>query len=159
MPSKKARDHDRLSSLATAAGVFAHEVANPVNGIGMSVQLLEKEFLPKQDLPPLLRESIVEANKEIARLSLLLRDFRSFARTQFVDFQQTDLSTLVQEVLAPEIVLFSNSEVRVKSDLKGLPPIVLDREKMKQVILNLCQNAVEAMPQDGCLTLKGYLQR
>jgi signal transduction histidine kinase len=154
---QKARDHDRLSSLATTAAVFAHEVANPLNGIGMSVQLLEKELLQIHDLAPLLRESIVEANKEIGRLSSLLRDFRSFARTQFVEFQRTDLSTLIQEVLAPEMVLFSNSGVRVKSDLDGLPPIMLDRDKIKQVILNLCKNALEAMPEGGCLTLKGYL--
>ena len=154
---QKARDHDRLSSLATAAAVFAHEVANPLNGIGMSVQLLEKEFLQRHDVSPVLRESIVEANKEIARLSSLLRDFRSFARTQFVEFQPTELSTLVQEVLAPEMVLFSNSGVRVRSYLGGLPPIMLDPDKMKQVILNLCKNAVEAMPQGGCLTVKGYL--
>jgi nitrogen-specific signal transduction histidine kinase len=114
---QKARDHDRLSSLATTAAVFAHEVANPLNGIGMSVQLLEKELLQIHDLSPLLRESMVEANKEIGRLSSLLRDFRSFARTQFVEFQLTDLSTLIQEVLAPEMVLLSNSGVRVKSDL------------------------------------------
>jgi two-component system, NtrC family, sensor histidine kinase HydH len=154
---QKARDHNRLSSLATAAAVFAHEIANPLNGIGMSVQLLEKELLQRHDVSPFLRESIVEANKEIARLSSLLRDFRSFARTQFVEFQPTDLSKLVQEVLAPEMVLFSNSGVRVRSHLSGLPPIMLDPDKMKQVILNLCKNAVEAMPQGGCLTLKGYL--
>ena len=156
---QKARDHNRLSSLATAAAVFAHEVANPLNGIGMSVQLLEKELFQAQELPPLLRESIVEANKEIARPSSLLRDFRSFARTQFVEFQPTDLSMLVQEVLAPEMVLFSNSGVRVKSELNGLPPIMLDPDKIKQVILNLCKNAVEAMPEGGCLTLKGYVPR
>jgi signal transduction histidine kinase len=154
---QKARDHGRLSSLATTAAVFAHEVANPLNGIGMSVQLLEKELLQIGELPPLLGESIVEANKEIARLSSLLRDFRSFARTQIVELQPTDLSILVQEVLAPEMVLFSNSGVWVKSYLDGLPPIMLDRDKMKQVILNLCKNAVEAMPQGGFLTIKGYL--
>lgn len=57
----------------------------------MSVQLLENEFSEQQDISPLLRESIVEANKEIARLSSLLRDFRSFARTQFIEPQRTDL--------------------------------------------------------------------
>ena len=105
----------------------------------------------------MLRESIVEANKEIARLSSLLRDFRSFARTQFIELQLTDFSTLIQEVLAPEMVLFGAKGVRVRSDLQGLPPGMVDRDKMKQVFLNLCKNAVEAMPDGGCLTLNGYL--
>ena len=69
----------------------------------------------------------------------------------------TFFSTLVQEVLAPEMVLFSTSDVRVKSYFSGLPPIMLDRDKMKQVILNLCKNAIEAMPHGGCRTLRGYL--
>jgi signal transduction histidine kinase len=55
------------------------------------------------------------------------------------------------------MVLFSNSGVRGKSYLSVCRPIMLDRDKMKQVILNLCKNAVEAMPEGGCLTLKGYL--
>ena len=37
-----------------------------------------------------------------------------------------------------------------------LPPVTLDTAKMKQVILNLCKNAIEAMPEGGCLTLKSY---
>lgn len=55
------------------------------------------------------------------------------------------------------MVLFSTSGVRVKFYLHGLPPILLDRDKMKQVILNLCKNAIEAMPGGGCLTLNDYL--
>ena len=90
-----------------------------------------ERILQAQDVSPLIRESIIEANKEISRLSSLLRDFRSFARTQFVEFQPTDLSTWVREVLAPETVLFSNSDVRLKSYLGGLPPVMLDRDKMK----------------------------
>ncbi len=46
-----------------------------------------------------------------------------------VELQRTDLSILVQEVLAPEMVRFSNSGARVKSCLGGLPPIMLEREK------------------------------
>lgn len=45
----------------------------------------------------------------------------------------------------------------MKFDLHDLPPVLLDRDKTKQAILNLCKNALEAMPDGGCLTLKGYL--
>jgi nitrogen fixation/metabolism regulation signal transduction histidine kinase len=48
---------------------------------------------------------MVEANKEIGRLSSFVAGFSNFARTQFVEFQLTDLSTLVQEVLRPRCVV------------------------------------------------------
>ena len=54
---------------------------------------------------------------------------------------------------------FSNSDVRVKSYFSGLPLIMLDRDKMKQVILNLRKNALEAMPEGGCFTQGLSLQR
>ena len=156
MAEQKARDHERLSALATTAAVFAHEIANPLNGIGMSVQLVAAS-LDGQEVNPLLRESIVEANKEIARLSALLREFRTFARTQFINLQSTDVSLLVKEILSLEMLLFSAAKVQVKTDFACLPPIMLDRDKMKQAFLNIVKNAVEAMPGGGCVTIKGYV--
>ncbi|MPZ78808.1 MAG: hypothetical protein GEU77_20085 [Deltaproteobacteria bacterium] len=155
---QKARDSDRLMSLATAAAVFAHEVSNPLNAIAMSIQLLEAEVRERNDLSSQhVRDSIVEANKEIERLTSLLRDFRSFARPQFIEFQPTDLAATLQEVLTPEVLLFRAAGVRVEFDIGSLPLLMLDRDKIKQAILNLCKNAVEAMPEGGCLTLRGYL--
>lgn len=155
MAEQKAHDKERISSLATAAAVFAHEIANPLNAIGMSVQLLSG-LLEERPVNPALHESIVEANTEIERLSALLRDFRSFARTQFIDLQPTDLPALIGEVLAPEKVLFWASGVDVHTEYGPVPVVMVDRDRIKQALLNLIKNAVEAMPGGGSLTIKAY---
>lgn len=155
MAEQKARDNERISSLATAAAVFAHEIANPLNAIGMSVQLLAGS-LEGRHVDPALYDSIVEANTEITRLSALLRDFRSLARTQFIKLQSTDLPALIEEVLAPEKVLFQAADVRVRTEFSPLPALLVDRDRIKQALLNLIKNAVEAMPVGGSLTIRVY---
>jgi hypothetical protein len=64
----------------------------------------------------------------------LLRDFRSLRGHNSLSFKEPNLSVLVQEVLTAEMVLFSNSGVRVESYLNGLPQIMVDCDQMKQVV-------------------------
>lgn len=76
---------------------------------------------------------------------------------QTVKLQPSNLRQIVDEVLAPNITHYKEAgvSVTVESD-ENLPLVALDREKIKQVILNLCKNAVEAMPEGGLLTIRAY---
>ena len=65
---------------------------------------------------------------------------------------------MVEQVLAPNIQNYRNSGITVTLEFdENLPLVQLDQEKIKQVILNLSKNAVEAMPKGGFLTVRGYL--
>jgi signal transduction histidine kinase len=71
--------------------------------------------------------------------------------------QPLDITGVAQEVLAACMYSHAAAGVSVNADLNGqLPPILADKEKMKQAILNLCKNAAEAMPEGGVLTCKAY---
>lgn len=64
---------------------------------------------------------------------------------------------IFDEVLAPTIKYYNQRGIKVELEFdQDLPLIAVDPEKIKQVILNLCKNAVEAMPDGGILTCKGY---
>jgi signal transduction histidine kinase len=153
---QKSRETERLHNLATAAAVFAHEVANPLNAISMALQLLDMELAEQPGLNDSVRKSIGEASAEIERLSALLRDFRNFARPQFVSLQPTDLNKLIREVVALATLSFRTEGGVVRLDLQELPLMMLDGLKIKQAMLNLCKNAVEAMPHGGTLTVRSY---
>jgi signal transduction histidine kinase len=143
--------------LGTTAAVFAHEIANPLNGISTSLQIVS-DLLDDADYDnPALRETIHGANQEIRRMTSLLGDYRSLARPQTINIQASNLRQIVEEVLAPNINNYKNSGITVTVEFDAtLPSVPLDPEKIKQVILNLCKNAVEAMPKGGLLTIRAY---
>jgi PAS domain S-box-containing protein len=154
---QRLRDTERLAVLGTSAAVFAHEIANPLNGIATSLQIVT-DLLHESDFQnPLLGETIAAANQEIRRLTSLLGDYRSLARPQTVQRRPSNLRQIVEEVLTLNSNYYKSSGIDVKFDFdENLPLVPVDPEKIKQVILNLCKNAVEAMPTGGLLTLRGY---
>jgi PAS domain S-box-containing protein len=155
-PGQKTRERERLALLGTMAAVFAHEVANPLTGVSASLQFVENEF-KKKKFDPFLRDTIQGAMREIKRLGSLLNEFRSLALPQTLDLELTDLKKVIQEVLAVQEPAYRTAGIAVKLELENdLPAIELDAAKMKQAILNLCKNSIEAMRGGGCLTLKAY---
>jgi PAS domain S-box-containing protein len=151
---QKLRDKERLAILGTTAAVFAHEIANPLNGLSVSLELLKS--LLGEGIVDEVRETIETTSLELERLNLLVKDYRSFARPQRLNLQPTDLSKLVETVLASQLRHYNALGVHVELSFQDqLPLLMLDEAKMKQAILNLCQNGVEAMPDGGTLKVSG----
>lgn len=91
------------------------------------------------------------------RLGSLLNELQSLAQAQRFSLQPTQLETVIEELLAIEEPRYAASGIRVEIDLPpDLPPIRLDSSRFRQALLNLCRNAVDAMPHGGSLTLRGY---
>ena len=150
------RERDRLAILGTTAAVFAHEIGNPLNGLSTSLQILS-QMLRGSNHDPLLLETLDLSRQELQRLTSLLHDYRAFARPQSVDVQPTNLRQVFDEVLAPAVSHYSQQGIKLELEFdQDLPLVPIDREKIKQVILNLCKNAVEAMPDGGILNCKAY---
>src|SRR6266536_142596 len=154
---KKAQDSKDPSTFRATAALFAHDVANSLNGIFACLQLLD---MKAQDLgggDPELKSLVGSATEEIKRLGALLKDFRSFSQPQSYNFEPTDLRKMIDEVIAEHKLLYDSVGVRLKFEFPDtLLSITLDREKIKQAILRICKNAIEAMPSGGVLTFRGY---
>jgi signal transduction histidine kinase len=141
--------------LNTTAALFAHEVASPLQGMSASLQLIESGLKTNHD--PLLTTNMRSFRREVDRLIILLDEFRSASVPQILNLTSSDLREVVEEGLAIQSILYQSAGVNLKFDFKdGLPAISLDKAKIKQVILNLCKNALDAMPQGGDLTVRAY---
>lgn len=154
---EKAMENERLATIGTMAAKFGHELGNPLNGMSLTIQLLEQR-LRKQgdDLDHQVSGTLSRLKSEIARLNTLLQDFRSLSRKETYNFQSSSLAGLVSEAIEIEIPHFTEKKVEVESRFGAeLPRVTVDIDKMKQVILNLAKNAVEAMPQGGRLSFSG----
>ena len=160
----KAR-YDRLAELGNLAAVFAHEVANPLSGLSASLQFALKDLArftlhgsATEDLDiPVIRGTIQGALREVDRLVELLDDFRSSVPLQSLNLKSTNLETIVREIMVLEGTGYKSAGITVKLDFEaGLPAIEIDASKIKQAILNLCKNAVDAMGDGGCLAIRAY---
>lgn len=155
---EKLRERERLAAMGATAAVLAHEIANPLNGISTTVQLLERHVLQqKEGQDEMVLATLRDVRTEISRLGALLHDFRSLSRPQKLNLQPTDLMALVTEFLSVEEPQYAERGIRVQLDFSAdLPLVAVDGHKLKQAFLNLCKNALEAMqPDGGILTLEG----
>jgi len=155
---EKLRESDRLAAMGMTAAVLAHEIANPLNWISTTLQLMQRE-LSKSPAQASLGFSTELANmqKEINRLGALLHEFRSLGRPLQLNLTPINLNGFaaeLEQVMLPEL---NHAGVRFERCISSdLPPVTADAEALKRVFINLFKNALEAMPDGGELSLKAY---
>ena len=154
----KIRENERLAAMgATVAGI-THEIANPLNGMYSTVQLLELELAePEAKNEEEMRSIVGYLKNEIERLRSLLQDLRFLARPGQLNVKSVSVGDIAADILALEANNYKERGIRAEADFPdALPAVQGDREKLKQTLLNLCKNAVEAMPEGGQLRLRGF---
>ena len=156
--SEGAQESKPESFLGNSAAIFGHEAANSLALISSSLQYVDAAVENQEVDAHTLKATLARAIREIDDLALSLREFcLSVVQSQRLRFEIGDLTKVVEDVLALQNFVCRSAGIAIKFECENaLPAIRLDPAKMKQVILNLCKNAVEAMPQGGCLTVKLY---
>jgi PAS domain S-box-containing protein len=156
---ERLQESERLAAMGTTAAVFAHEIGNPLNAISTSLQWLQLGLCKSSD-DPHVKETLKLVLKEVDGLGSLLNDFRSLARPQQpqqLDLRPISLVQLVRELVMSQQPIFAEQRIVIKQDLSAnLSSVLADSRKLKQALLNLCNNAVEAMTEGGILTIRGY---
>jgi signal transduction histidine kinase len=149
-------ENERLAAIGTTSAKFAHEIANPLNGMAMTTQLLQRYLARQGSLSDEKVSSALQTiNNEIQHLRALLDEFRSLYRRENYNFQPTLLATVIKEVLALESPEYMGRGIQVEQACpEDLPLVMADREKLKQALLNLCRNAAEAMPNGGKMIVR-----
>jgi signal transduction histidine kinase len=148
---------EKLAVVGTLASGLAHEVRNPLNSIALQLSLLERRIgRIDNGLADEMRDLTGVIREEIRRLDSLVGDFLLFARTRRLETRPTDVDSLLDEVarlLRPEA---RSAGVTLRRERRGeaLPPVPMDAEKMKQVVINLVRNALEAMSEGGVITVE-----
>lgn len=148
-------EKERLAAMSVTAAKLIHELGNPLNGMSLTLKLLER-YLPEPDqLDRRVKSSIDNLSKEIQRLNQLIYDFKAFAGSERYSFKPTSVAAIAAEILDLEAPNYAACNVAVERQFADdLPLIMADPDKLKQVVLNLCKNALEAMPDGGALTLR-----
>lgn len=144
------RRKDRLAAIGQVVAGVAHEIRNPLFGITSVAQILKREL----DLTAVHRELVEAMFSETQRLNVLVSDLLLFGRPSRLERKPIDLQQLLDScchLYAGEIRERS-IELR-KTYHPHLPVVAADQDKLKQVILNLLKNALEATPAGGVVTV------
>jgi len=144
---------ERLAAVGTMAAGLAHEVRNPLNSINLQLVLLARRLEKLGEAQKEEMSGYIEAaRKEIARLDDLVGEFLSLSSLDRVSMAANRPDEVVREVLELMAPMAEQAGVQVSSEYEGpFAPFRMDREKIKQVLVNLIRNAVEAMAQGGRL--------
>lgn len=139
----------RLTAIGELAGAVAHEVNNPLTGILGFAELGLEEAPP--DDPR--REHLEVIRDEALRARAVVRSLQEFARPRPPTSEATDLNDLVHRTVGLIRYHVERGGVRITERYADLPTVQVDPTAISQVVLNLAQNAVQAMHDGGRLTI------
>jgi signal transduction histidine kinase len=147
---------ERLAAVGRMAASVAHEIKNPLVSIKTFAQLLPERYGDDE-----FRTSFsVLADQEIDRINSLVEHLLDLVRPSVVRREEVELVRILEDVLALTSVECSQKQLEVVRENWDTPSWVLgDPEKLKQVFVNLVQNAIQAMDPAGTLTLSLSLYR
>jgi signal transduction histidine kinase len=147
------KERDRLAALGSMAAGLAHEVKNPLGAIKGAAQLLEEVVESAKEPDPTMKEFLGIILEETDRLNRVVGSFLDYARPHAGNPVPLDINAAVRrsvQILSTQ----KTDETEIRLELADdLPRVRIDPEKLRQVLMNLVQNAAQAMNGRGRVTI------
>jgi PAS domain S-box-containing protein len=143
----------KLASMGILTAGVAHELNNPLNNISTSIQIVLEEL--EEDNIEFKRNRLLEAEEQVERARDIVRALLEFSREKSLSFKRVQFKNLVEKAidlikgeLPPEIRIHMN----IPEDIE----VNLDPKRIRQVLINLISNSLQAMTEGGVLTIKAW---
>lgn len=150
--SKEMARLERLNLIGEMAAGIGHEIRNPMTTVRGFLQMLEKkeEYAKHKEYFKIMIEELDRANS-------IIKEYLSMAKNKAVDLKCQNLNPIV-EVLLPLIQADAmNADKYIEVELQELPNLFLDEKEIRQLILNLVRNGLEAMSPKGKLMIRTFI--
>ena len=145
-----------FATLGRLAAGLSHEIRNPLGTLFLHIDLLEEEYRdPSPESPTLIPQTFSEIRTALTRLDELVQDYLSLVRVSTIELNVQDMGAAVQAWAAELESRAAQQGVTIQ--LEGhatVGPLAFHPSTLRRAVLNVVQNAIEAMPQGGTLTLE-----
>jgi signal transduction histidine kinase len=156
---------EKMSELGRMTADVAHEIRNPLTSIGGFARRLEKNLLHITSEEACLR--IISKEKEYAeiiisevtRLEKILRDILNFSREVKYHLEYNEINGIIKESLTTFVDTCNLHSIQVEAETDVLlPPVLIDKDQVRQAVINLISNAIGAMPDGGTMRIKTFME-
>jgi PAS domain S-box-containing protein len=150
MEEISARQAERIETVGRLSSYLAHEIRNPL----FAASGFARRLARMDGLPEAAREKAGIVLEELTRMEALLKQFLEFARPAGAVVGQADVERVTREAVQTVGLEAETRRVGISLDIpSGLPAVTLDPALLKQCLVNLLRNAVEALPHGGFVTV------
>lgn len=148
---QESMQNQKFAAVGQLAAGLAHELRNPL----MPMKMLVQRALSRPDGPSLSVPQLKVLDEEIRRMEGLVHEFLDFAKPQALQPRRIDLTTVIRQATELVAARANVQHVELSADLTGCPVEVLaDPLRIRQVILNLLLNSLDAQPEGGSIDIR-----
>ena len=143
---------DRLNLVGEMTASIGHEIRNPMTTVRGYLQVLagKQEFIQYKEYFDLMIEEMDRANE-------IITEFLSLAKNRNIDLKIQSINHIVKAIYPLIQADAMRADKYVKLELNNAPDLLLDEKEIRQLIINLARNGLEAMTENGILTIKTYM--
>ncbi len=154
------RDHlvdaEKLAAVGRLAAGVAHEIRSPLTSLKLRLFSMQKAL----GEGPRFQTDIQVMSDEITRLDNIIRNFLEFSRPPAIQVGHHDICLLLEKTV--DLLRYKTDSSRVRLEFAAahdLPPALVDGQQLRQVFINLLNNAVDALPNGGQIDLTAALEK
>ena len=152
--ARRLKEAENLALLGQAAAAVAHELKTPLIAIGGFAQRIQRDLEP--DHPYRYQLKIIV--DQVSHMETLLRQMLDYTRPLELRLEPVELSEMVKEVFTLTEAMAKQRAVRLAEELDGRGlEVSADAGRLRQVLINLVQNAVQASPRGGVVVVKALV--
>ena len=144
---------ERMNMIGNMAATVAHEIRNPMTTVRGYLQVLQRRNIYKDD-----REKFILMIEEIDRANSIIQEYLSLSRTKLSNLQKCSLNNIIENLFPLIQANATSANIYASIELADIPELLLDKNEIRQLLLNLVRNSLEAMSSGGNLIIRTFTQ-